>query len=85
MFRVLTAGMHRRLPFTRIWLISSLSPPPLSSFANPLPCRRERRERGQRKVKDRDWVMRKKERQRKQGKHVANDSKYTARKRRPAF
>lgn len=36
-------------------------------------------------VKSRDWVMRKKEAQRKQGRHVRNDSKYTARNRGPRF
>lgn len=37
------------------------------------------------KSKDKDWVMRKKETRRKRGEDVANDSKYTARKRRPRF
>lgn len=32
-------------------------------------------------IKSRDWVQKKKERQRKQGKEVKNDSKYTARRR----
>lgn len=36
-------------------------------------------------VKSRDWVMRKKETQRRQGKLVREDSKYTARSRRPKF
>lgn len=36
-------------------------------------------------VKSRDWVVRKKESQRRQGKLVRDDSKYTARSRRPKF
>ncbi|KAI9598288.1 S-adenosyl-L-methionine-dependent methyltransferase [Syncephalis fuscata] len=36
-------------------------------------------------VKDKDWVVRKKELMRKRGKKVAEDSKYTARKRKPRF
>lgn len=42
-----------------------------------------RRERRPKRVnaKDRDWVLRKKERQRMQGKEVKRDSKYTARRR----
>jgi len=36
-------------------------------------------------VKNKEWVQAKKERQRKQGKSVVHDSKYTARKRRPKF
>jgi 18S rRNA (guanine1575-N7)-methyltransferase len=48
--------------------------------------RRERRKGGRsRNVKDKDWILRKKDRARRQGKAVAHDSKYTARKRRPAF
>ena len=48
--------------------------------------RRERRKGGRsRNVKDKDWILRKKDRARRQGKAVALDSKYTARKRRPAF
>ena len=35
--------------------------------------------------KTKDWILGKKERQRKQGKKVRNDSKYTGRKRRPRF
>ena len=55
---------------------------PLSLFAP----RRERRKGGRsRNVKDKDWILRKKDRARRQGKAVAHDSKYTARKRRPAF
>jgi 18S rRNA (guanine1575-N7)-methyltransferase len=37
------------------------------------------------KGKDREWVVKKKERQRKQGKEVRPDSKYTGRKRREKF
>jgi len=37
------------------------------------------------KVKDKNWVMNKKELYRKRGREVADDSKYTARKRRPKF
>ena len=33
------------------------------------------------KVKDKSWIMKKKERQRKQGKNVKRDSKYSGRKR----
>lgn len=36
-------------------------------------------------VKGKDWILKKKERMRKQGKLVAQDSKYTARKRKPKF
>jgi len=37
------------------------------------------------KVKDRAWIQRKKERQRKQGVKVKNDSKYSGRKRPASF
>ncbi|KAH6918346.1 williams-Beuren syndrome critical region protein 22 [Coprinopsis sp. MPI-PUGE-AT-0042] len=52
--------------------------------------RRERektRSKGKRKnVKDKDWILKKKELYRKRGKeHVPNDSKFTGRKRRPVF
>lgn len=36
-------------------------------------------------VKSKDWILAKKERQRKQGKQVARDSKFTGRKRKPNF
>jgi len=36
-------------------------------------------------VKSREWIQNKKERQRKQGKNVVHDSKYTGRKRGPKF
>jgi len=43
---------------------------------------RKKKGKGQRaSVKSRDWVMKKKERQRKQGREVKNDSRYTARRR----
>lgn len=38
-----------------------------------------------RKVKDKSWIMKKKERQRKQGKNVVRDSKYSGRKRPMGF
>jgi len=50
--------------------------------------KRERQFKGKQGKKDvtaRDWVNNKKQRQRAQGKEVVNDSKYTARKRRPKF
>lgn len=37
------------------------------------------------KVKDKRWIMKKKERQRKQGKNVCRDSKYSGRKRPSGF
>ncbi|EPZ34484.1 S-adenosyl-L-methionine-dependent methyltransferase [Rozella allomycis CSF55] len=47
---------------------------------------RERKRKGKKNVKDKDWVLRKKELNRKRGKiNVPEDSKYTARKRRPRF
>lgn len=39
----------------------------------------------QKSLKDRNWVMRKKELYRRRGKEVKEDSRYTARKRRPRF
>jgi 18S rRNA (guanine1575-N7)-methyltransferase len=36
-------------------------------------------------VKSREWIQNKKERQRRQGKEVVHDSKYTGRKRKPKF
>jgi 18S rRNA (guanine1575-N7)-methyltransferase len=39
------------------------------------------KKRGNGKVKDRKWILRKKDRQRRQGKEVRIDSKYTGRKR----
>lgn len=49
--------------------------------------RRRQRKRGDRRehLKHRDWVLRKKEQQRRQGKEVRPDTKYTGRKRRTAF
>jgi 18S rRNA (guanine1575-N7)-methyltransferase len=47
---------------------------------------RERRGRKPRApIKDKNWVIRKKELARKRGFEVANDSKYTSRKRKPRF
>lgn len=47
---------------------------------------RRKQQRGKRKnIKDVDWVLRKKERARARGNAVANDSKYSGRKRRAAF
>jgi 18S rRNA (guanine1575-N7)-methyltransferase len=47
---------------------------------------RRKQQRGKRKnIKDVDWVLRKKERARARGNAVANDSKYSGRKRRTAF
>eukprot|EP00002_Diphylleia_rotans_P038701 TRINITY_DN8844_c2_g1_i2.p1 TRINITY_DN8844_c2_g1~~TRINITY_DN8844_c2_g1_i2.p1 ORF type:complete len:138 (-),score=29.23 TRINITY_DN8844_c2_g1_i2:284-697(-) len=43
------------------------------------------RERKSMKSKSKDWVLNKKERQRRQGKDVRPDSKYTGRKRGPKF
>eukprot|EP01097_Dermamoeba_algensis_P006481 TRINITY_DN405_c0_g3_i1.p1 TRINITY_DN405_c0_g3~~TRINITY_DN405_c0_g3_i1.p1 ORF type:complete len:292 (-),score=48.32 TRINITY_DN405_c0_g3_i1:80-955(-) len=43
---------------------------------------RERRKEGRRAIKNRDWVLAKKDRQRKQGKDVRPDSQYSARSRR---
>lgn len=48
--------------------------------------RRVRRKKGTRVVKGRQWVLQKKDRRRAQGKHVAAESSYTARKRnKPRF
>ena len=51
------------------------------------PKNKSRRSHGasRRPLKDRDWVQAKKERMRKQGRNVANDSKYSTRRRRPVF
>lgn len=47
---------------------------------------RNKKSNGKRQnVKDKEWVTKKKETARKRGEQVANDSKYTARKRRPKF
>ncbi|KAJ3322651.1 Williams Beuren syndrome chromosome region 22 protein [Boothiomyces sp. JEL0866] len=46
---------------------------------------RERKSKSRKAVKDKNWVLKKKETRRRQGKPTANDSKYTARKRRPTF
>ena len=46
---------------------------------------RDNRSVGRRPVKDKDWVLRKKELARIRGRQTANDSKYTARKRNPKF
>ena len=54
-------------------------------------CSRERTNLGKRgdgsrpSIKSREWIQNKKERQRKQGKDVVHDSKYTGRKRGPKF
>ena len=44
-----------------------------------------RGEKGRASVKSREWIVSKKERQRRQGKVVMADSKYTGRKRKPRF
>jgi 18S rRNA (guanine1575-N7)-methyltransferase len=46
---------------------------------------RQRHSKQRKPIKDKDWVLRKKELNRKRGKEVPLDSKYTARKRRPKF
>ena len=47
--------------------------------------KRQRMAKIQKSMKDRSWVLRKKELYRKRGKDVKDDSKYTARKRKPRF
>ncbi len=47
--------------------------------------KRQRMAKIQKSIKDRSWVLRKKEVYRKRGKDVREDSKYTARKRKPRF
>jgi 18S rRNA (guanine1575-N7)-methyltransferase len=47
--------------------------------------RRTSSSKNRKNIKDKDWVLRKKELMRKRGKKVAEDSKYTARKRKPRF
>lgn len=49
------------------------------------PRQRQKLAKIQKATKDRDWVLRKKELYRKRGKVVKEDTKYTARKRRPRF
>ena len=46
---------------------------------------KQERRREKKGVKDKDWIMQKKEKQRKQGREVKNDSKYTGRKRKIQF
>ncbi len=46
---------------------------------------RERKTKGRKPVKDKNWVLKKKEARRRQGKKVTEDSKYTARKRSVKF
>lgn len=47
--------------------------------------RQFKKHRGKKDMSAKEWVNNKKNRQRAQGKEVVNDSKYTARKRRPKF
>lgn len=49
------------------------------------PRQRQKMAKIKKATKDRSWVLRKKELYRKRGKDVKDDSKYTARKRRPKF
>lgn len=49
------------------------------------PRQRQKLAKIQKATKDRNWVLRKKELYRKRGKDVKEDTKYTARKRRPRF
>merc|ERR1719453_326205 len=44
-----------------------------------------RTRKGKKQAKDRDWIMKKKDRQRQQGKKVRMDSKFTGRQRKPIF
>lgn len=55
------------------------------STVSVLAGRSERKGKQRKPVKDRNWVMQKKELRRKRGEAVPLDSKYTARKRRPKF
>jgi 18S rRNA (guanine1575-N7)-methyltransferase len=45
----------------------------------------ERKSKNRKPVKDKQWVLKKKESRRKKGQQTANDSKFTARKRGPKF
>ena len=47
--------------------------------------RKNGRSKSRKPIKDKDWVLKKKELYRARGKDVPADSKYTARKRRPKF
>lgn len=73
-------------PTARVWIADESSQRPGVRYAG-----RERelgRKRSKSKkpgVKSREWIINKKERQRKQGNEVREDSKYTARKRKPKF
>ena len=44
-----------------------------------------RQRRGKKPIKDKQWVIQKKEYQRKQGREVQSDSKFTGRKRKDRF
>jgi 18S rRNA (guanine1575-N7)-methyltransferase len=46
---------------------------------------RQRKSKSKKKVKDKSWVLKKKESRRKKGLPTPSDSKYTARKRGPRF
>jgi 18S rRNA (guanine1575-N7)-methyltransferase len=46
---------------------------------------RERRSKSKKKVKDKSWILKKKESRRKKGLQTPSDTKYTARKRGPRF
>jgi 18S rRNA (guanine1575-N7)-methyltransferase len=46
---------------------------------------RLRQQRSKKAKKDKNWILKKKESRREKGLSTANDSKYTARKRRPKF
>ena len=58
----------------------------LFSRKDPHRTNLNRRKDGSRpSVKSREWIQNKKDRQRRQGKEVVHDSKYTGRKRKPKF
>lgn len=58
--------------------------PPLLCYSLQFESRQRHRKRksGGGKVKDREWVLKKKEQMRRKGYDISQDSKYTARKRR---
>lgn len=56
-------------------------------YASKRDTREVRREKGGKRaaIKDKDWILKKKELNKRRGKAVPHDSKFTARKRRPKF
>jgi 18S rRNA (guanine1575-N7)-methyltransferase len=81
-YLVLFAGM---LPFMPSALMEEPSESSTVSFISERDRQRNRKSKKRIPVKSKEWILNKKERQRRQGKDVRPDTMYTGRKRKPKF